>query len=112
MNWTQHLGREVCTVDQPPGTYRFREAKKCPWQPVRIMLTDDGLWHVLINGNPVPGSPQPDPLLIPMVCWRGPFHAIPETEYQTMLAEYRNAAPGTPLTTPREPVDLRGSPPL
>lgn len=110
-DWELALGRERCATDQPPGTYRYRARRGCPWQPLRI-LHDGYLWHVLLIGKPVPRSGRSDPIDIPFVRDRAPFHPIPLSEYVRMINEYEEAPVGSPLRTPNEPVDLKGAPPL
>ena len=109
--WEMALGRERATTDQPPGTYKYRSRRGCPWQPLRI-LWDGYLFHVLLIGKPVPGSGRSDPMDIPMVLWKAPFHPISLTEYVRMIEEYENAPPGSPLRTPDQPINLREAPPL
>lgn len=110
-DWEMALGRERCATDQPPGTYRYRSRRGCPWQPLRI-LWDGYLWHVLLIGKPVVGSGRSDPLDIPFVQWRAPFHPIPFIEYVRLIQDYEMALPGSPLLTPNEPINLREAPPL
>lgn len=109
MNLDQMLGRPATCEDQPPGTYRYRHGKGCPWQPLRIMF-DDGRWFVLLRGEVVGFAA--DPTDIPLVKWRGPFHEISEEDYADLMAEYRKARPGSPLLTPEQPINLRDSPAL
>ena len=104
-------GRDRCATDQPPGYYRFRLRRGAPFQAVRI-LHDGEFWQMLRNGEPVRLSGQRDPLDIPFVRLWGPFHAITQAEYEEILAAYQAAEPGTPLASPDEPVNLRGSKPL
>jgi hypothetical protein len=111
MDWVAALGRDRSATDQEPGFYRYRARRGAPWQPVRIILDGDG-WHCLVRGEPVAGSGQRDPLDIPFIRDRGPFHSISLVEYHVMIEDYRTAAPGSPLLTPDDPVDLRGSAPL
>jgi hypothetical protein len=73
-------------------------------------MWDGYLFHVLLVGKPVSGSGKKDPMDIPLVKWRAPFHPIPMTEYVRMIAEYEAAPPGSPLRTPDEPVDMRNVP--
>jgi hypothetical protein len=112
MNWQDALGRPVSATDQPPGTYRYRTKKGAPWQPLKIMLTDNGLWHVLLCGRPVSGSPARDPEQIQLVLWRGPFDPISEHEYRALVLEHEMAPAGSPLRNPDEPVNLRQARPL
>jgi hypothetical protein len=109
--WQEALGREPSATDQPPGFYRYRAGRKCPWQPLRI-LWDGEFWHVLLIGKPVRGSCEKDPLDIPFVRDRGPFHPITMRQYHDMLDDYRAATPGSPLLTPDVPVNLREARPL
>lgn len=111
MAWPECLRRPVGAEDQPPGTYRYRAKRGAPWQPLRI-LYDGVLWHCLLTGKPVPGSGTLDPMDIPMIRDRGPFHAIDWETYTALIAAYEGAPPGTPLATPNEAVDLRRSRPL
>lgn len=111
-DWRASLGREPGAEDQPPGYYRVRpggQRGKRPWMPVRLVLTDDGMWHCLVIGSPVHGSPQSDPSLIPFVRQNGPFREIAEAEYYALIAEYDAAGPGSPLLTPNEPINLRNA---
>lgn len=110
-DWQEALGREICATDQPPGLYRYRAGRGCPWQPLRL-LWDGYAWHALLIGVAVKGSGQKDPLHIPFIRDRGPFHAITVHQYHDMLEEYRTAKPGSPLLTPDVPVDLRAARPL
>jgi hypothetical protein len=109
--WEEWLSRPLSATDQPPGTYRYRSGRRCPWQPVRIIY-DGYNWHVLLRGEPVKGSGQADPHDIPFVRFRAPFHPITMREYHDLLDDYRDAKPGSPLLTPDEPVNLRGAPPV
>ena len=108
----QLLGREPSAMDQLPGTYRYKTGRKCPWQPVRLMRTDDGMWHCLLRGEPVTGSPRHDPQNIPFVYYFSPFHPISELEYAALIDEYRAAKIGSPLLRPDEPVNLRRAKPV
>lgn len=110
-SWQEFLGRTLGAEDQPPGFYRYRARRGAPWQALRI-LWDGAEFHCLLSGEPVKGSPAPDPALIDFILYRGPFHSVSETEYETLLAAYRAAPAGHPLRTPDEPVNLRGSKPL
>lgn len=110
-DWQKSLGRPASATDQPPGYYRFRRGRGRPWQPLRILLRD-GLWHFLLVGTPVRGSGEADPLNIAWVRDHGPFHPITREEYDALMDSYVAAEPGSPLTTPDEPVNLRRSPPL
>jgi hypothetical protein len=112
MDWKESLGRPVSATDQPPGTYRYRARRGAPFQAVKIMLSDDGFWDVLLNGSPVARSGQLDPMDIPFVLNRGPFAPISEHEYRALILEFEMAADGSPLKTPDEPVNLRRSAPL
>lgn len=108
-DWEAALGRERSATDQPPGHYWYRAGRGCPLQPLRIHW-DGHHWHVLLIGEPVRGSGQRDPMDIPFVRARGPFHPIPEGEYLRMIRDYETAPPGSPLRTPDQPVNLRGVP--
>ena len=103
------LGRPVSSTDQPPGTYRYRHGKGCPWQPLRIVF-EDKQWFVMLRGEVI-GSGD-DPNDIPIIRLRGPFHPIGGGEYAILLEAYRVARPGSPLLTPNEPVNLRNAPAL
>jgi hypothetical protein len=109
--WEAALGRPWETTDQPPGTYKYKAGRGCPWQPLRI-LWDGYEWHVLLTGKPVSGSGKKDPMDIPLVKWKAPFHPISLAEYVKMIEQYETAAPGSPLRTPDQPVNLRQAPPL
>lgn len=111
VNWIEALGRERSATDQPPGTYRYRAGRGCPWQPLRI-LWDGYHWHVLLLGKPVPESGRSDPLQIPFIRDRAPFHPITITQYYELMDEYGRAGPGSPLLMPDMPVDLRAAPAL
>lgn len=110
-DWQQSLGRDLSATDQPPGVYRYRAGRGCPWQPLRL-LWDGYNWHCLLIGVAVPGSGQRDPLFIPFIRDRGPFHPITLSEYHNMIDDYRAAQHGSPLLTPNEPVNLRVAAPL
>jgi hypothetical protein len=110
-NWLKAIGRERSATDQPPGTYRYRARRKAPWQPVRI-LWDGEMWHCLLTGRPVRGSGTCDPMDIPFIRDRAPFHPVSEIEYLQLVLAYEAARPGSPLLTPDEPVDMRRSAPL
>lgn len=105
----QALGRELQATDQPPGTYRYKEGRRCPWQAVSIKR-DRNTWYVLVNGEPV-GSAS-DPADIPFIRDKGPFHEIDYEVYLQILDEYSAAKPGTPLRNPHAPVNLRQSRPI
>jgi hypothetical protein len=111
MNWQDALGRPVSATDQPPGTYRYRARRGAPLQPVLISWDGD-LWHVLLNGEPVPHSGQLDPMEIPFVLFKGPFPAITPDEYRCLIMEHEMAGPGSPLRTPDQAVNLRRAVPL
>jgi hypothetical protein len=73
---------------------------------VRI-LNDGELWHVLLNGEPVKGSGRADWLDVAFLKYNWPLHPISLTEYYALKDAYAAAPPGSPLTTPDEPVNLR-----
>jgi len=109
------LGREPDATDQPPGWYRYRAARGAPFQAIRIVY-EDGLWFCLVNGlseyqgRRVAG--RNDPSEIPFIILHGPFHEITEEQYMAILRDYQEAAPGSPLETPEQPVNVRQARPL
>lgn len=98
-------------LEPSPGVFRLRSRRGAPWQPVKI-LYDGYEWHVLIIGQVTPGSGRRDPFDIPLIKKRWPLHEITQQEYDDMIAAYARAKPGSPLKTPDQPVNLRGSPAL
>lgn len=107
-DWQNALGRPLSATDQPPGTYRYRACRGAPWQPLRL-LWDGFEWHCLLRGEVVSESGRKDPNDIPFIRNRGPFHPISIQEYLELITAYRNARPGSPLSTPDLPVDFRRS---
>ena len=98
-------------LEPTPGVYRFRARRKAPWQPVKIMF-DGWDYHVLVTGEVVFGSGKPNPMDIPLLRERWPLHPISDREYGELMDAYANAKPGSPLLSPNEPINLRGSPAL
>lgn len=101
----------VLTTEPSIGFYRFRAAKKAPWQYCRVMM-DSGRWVVLLNGSVVDGSGVADPFDIPFLLYHWPLHPIEESEYDALVRAHAAAPPGHPLRTPGDKVDLRAAPPL
>lgn len=98
-------------LEPTPGFYRYRSRRGAPWQPVKILF--DGYdWHVLLIGKVAFGSGRADPFDIPLIKHRWPLFPITLSEYGVMIDAYANARLGSPLLTPNEPVNLRGSPAL
>lgn len=93
------------------GYFRYRTTRGAPWQPVRVMHTDDG-WFALVGGEIVTGSGARLAKDIPFLLWHAPFHRLTEDEYHDLLREYEAAGRGHPLRQPTERVDLRSAPPL
>lgn len=98
-------------LDPTPGVYRFRARRGAPWQPVKILF-DGYEWHVLVIGKVANGSGKLNPNDIPLLARRWPMLPITPSEYGSLIDAYANAKPGSPLLTPNEPINLRGSPAL
>ena len=105
------LPQDDCARRQKPGFYKWRRGRASPQVPLKLIF-DGYLWHLLFNGQVSPGSGQIDPLDIPFVGRHAPFHGISEAVYNEYRAEFDRALPGSPLTRPYEPVDLRAARPL
>lgn len=92
-----------------PGFYRTRLVRNGPWVPARI-IEADGLWIVLLNGQPTQPEAGADPWRVRRMELVAFSTAISEAEYHDLLAH--PPEPGTPLDNPKTPVDWRRGKPL
>lgn len=94
-----------------PGHYAVRLVRGGPDVAARI-IEQDGLWLVLLNGQPTSKTAMPG-------CWEPPWmervafgKAISEAAYAALLDATEGAQPGDPLADPNAPVDLANAPPV
>ena len=100
---------DIETVEE--GWFRYRAMRGAPFQAVRVLRLQ-GRWYAWINGVEVPDAGKPLAKDIPFLLWHAPFHPISRDEYDRLLAAYRKAPAGHPLTKPGEAVDFRSAPGL
>ena len=93
-------------TDPSPGFYKHRHARKSAYRAVMVYMDIDGLWHVLVNGVPMAGSPNENPYEIPFLLHNWPMLPIWEAEYWRMRALSDAAPPEHPLKT-GAPINLR-----
>ena len=93
------------------GYYRSRLVKGGPWVPARIMQTD-GLWMVLMGGEPTQAAAAADPWTVRRMEWVAFSPAITEAEYLELLTAYRAATGDHPFADATAPVDWRQGKPI
>lgn len=89
-----------------PGPRKIRRVRGGPFVAARI-LESDGLWLVLINGEPTCKAARPEPWSVPQMEWVNFSKIITEAEYAALIEAARSAPPGHPLADPTAPVNFR-----
>lgn len=104
-----HEDRTPRAADTPtPGFYRVRMVKGGPWVPARIMH-EDGMWLVLIDGEPTASVAMADPWKVPRMEWVAFANRLDEGQYRALLEARRALPDDHPLKDPRRPVSLRAA---
>jgi len=98
-------------TDPSPGFYKHRHLRKSAYRPVMVQVDIEGLWHVLLSGEPVANSPNINPYEISFLLHNWPMLPIEEAEYWRMRSLADAAPADHPLKT-GAPINLREMKPI